>query len=165
MPYQWSPPAGSAPATQLSLWPHRSLPRRGFVIFIVITCAMLCLPLMLLLGTSALWGVLPFPALAVAGVWLALQRTYLSGRLREELHIDADTVQLTRVNPRGDIQAWECNSHWARACLHPVRGPVPNYITLRGEGREVELGAFLSEDERKTLYGEVQSALSAVRRP
>ena len=83
MPYQWSPPAGSAPATQLSLWPHRSLPRRGFAVFIAITCAMLCVPLLPLLGTTALWGLLPFLALAVTGVWIALQRSYHSGRLRE----------------------------------------------------------------------------------
>jgi uncharacterized membrane protein len=29
---------------------------------------------------------------------------------------------------------------------------VPNYVTLSGNGREVEIGAFLSEDERKALY-------------
>ena len=112
---------------------------------------------------GALWGLLPFLVLAVAGVWFALQRSYHSGQLREELQIDRDHVHLTRVNPRGDTQTWDCNSHWARAYLHPTEGPVPNYITLRGKGREVELGAFLSEEERKTLYGEVQSALSAAR--
>ena len=124
---------------------------------------MLCVPLLPLLGTGALWGLLPFLLLAVAGVWFAISRSYRSAQMHEALSIDPDTVHLTRVNPRGDTQGWDCNSHWARAVLHPSGGPVPYYITLRGSDREVELGAFLSEDERKVLFGEVQTALQAAR--
>jgi uncharacterized membrane protein len=35
-------------------------------------------------------------------------------------------------------------------------GPVPHYVTLQGAGREVEIGAFLSEDERCALYDELR---------
>ena len=37
---------------------------------------------------------------------------------------------------------------------------MPFYVTLNGNGREVEIGAFLSEDERKSLYEELRSELS-----
>jgi len=47
--------------------------------------------------------------------------------------------------------------------LHPTAGPVPNYLTLQGGPREVELGAFLSEDERVALKAEVQVALTRLR--
>jgi uncharacterized membrane protein len=40
---------------------------------------------------------------------------------------------------------------------------VPNYLTLKGEAREVELGAFLSEEERVTLSEELQQKLAALR--
>jgi len=43
--------------------------------------------------------------------------------------------------------------------MHEGGGPVAHYITLKGGGREVEIGAFLSEDERKTLHGELADAL------
>jgi len=36
---------------------------------------------------------------------------------------------------------------------------VPYYITLRGKGREVEIGKFLSEDERKALFDELNRSL------
>jgi uncharacterized membrane protein len=36
---------------------------------------------------------------------------------------------------------------------------VPNYLTLKGEGREVELGAFLSEAERIALREDLQDRL------
>ena len=46
--------------------------------------------------------------------------------------------------------------------LHASGGPVPNYITLRGGDREVELGAFLSEDERIALFGVVSEMLRKI---
>jgi uncharacterized membrane protein len=36
---------------------------------------------------------------------------------------------------------------------------VPQYLTLRGAGREVELGAFLTEAERVSLESELRRAL------
>jgi uncharacterized membrane protein len=42
---------------------------------------------------------------------------------------------------------------------------VPNYVTLSGAGREVEIGAFLSEDERKALYGELSDRVAKLAQP
>jgi len=167
MPYEWtaSPePAGAS--RHLRLWPHRSLPRRGFAIFILITCAMLSLPLYPLLGTVTLWGLLPFLILAVGGVWYALEKSYSDAAMGEELTIDPEQVHLRRVNPRGRAaQEWDCQSYWAQVHMHPTGGPVPYYVTLRGHGREVEIGSFLSEDERKALYGEIVDALKSAATP
>lgn len=127
------------------------------------TCLLISLPLFAVLGTPVLWGILPFLAGAVVLMWWALERSYAAGRLHEALVIDAQEVLLTRTNPRGEVQEWDCNAYWAQAQIYPSGGPVPYYITLRGAGREVELGAFLSEDERKALYCEVRSALNVAR--
>jgi uncharacterized membrane protein len=43
--------------------------------------------------------------------------------------------------------------------MHKHGGPVPNYVTLTGDGREVEIGAFLSEEERIALYGDLTQKL------
>jgi uncharacterized membrane protein len=43
--------------------------------------------------------------------------------------------------------------------MHEAGGPVEHYLTLKGAGREVEIGAFLSEDERKALHGELADAI------
>ena len=67
--------------------------------------------------------------------------------------------------PGGRVQEWDCQSYWAKAQMHPTGGPVAHYITLKGKGREVEIGAFLSEDERKALYAELVDALSMAARP
>ena len=159
MPYEWRHGTERA---ELVLWPHRSLPRRGFVIFIATTCVMFALPLLGVLGTSVLWGLLPFLLLAVAGVWYGLEHSYRTGRLREDLRISADQTHLTR-SERGRVKDWACNTHWVRLGLHR-NGPVPHYITLGGNGREVEIGAFLSEEERRRLHGELAARLEAAKR-
>ena len=148
---------------QLELWPHRSLPRRGFAAFVLGTFLLFTVPLFTLLGTLALWGLLPFILAAFIGIWWGLERSYRSGRLHEVLTLDPEMVRLTRVEPDGAERSWQCNRYWAKADLHPTGGPVPHYVTLRGAGREVEIGAFLSEDERRALYAELCTALTPPR--
>ncbi|KNG93134.1 DUF2244 domain-containing protein [Pseudaestuariivita atlantica] len=150
MPYRWSDTADPTPT--LTLWPHRSLPRAGFAAVVLGCFTAITLPLYGLLGTVLLWGLLPFLLMAVGALWWGLEASYRSGEIEERLVFTDPDLHLTRRNPKGDTQEWQCNAYWARATLHPKGGPVPNYVTLSGNGREVEIGAFLSEDERKALY-------------
>ena len=143
------------PRRRLVLWPHRSLPPRGFAIFIMLTYGLFMLPLMALLGTAALWGLLPFLLGALGLTWYFLQRSYRDGTLREELTLWDDRVELVRINPRGPRQSWQANPYWVRVGLLPEGGPVEQYVTLRGGDRTVEIGAFLSPDERKALYNDL----------
>ena len=69
MPYTWTDDH-----SELHLWPHQSLPPEGFVIFMGATSLLITVPLVPLFGTVLLWGLLPFLALAVAGLWFALNR-------------------------------------------------------------------------------------------
>ena len=121
------------------------------------------MPLYPLLGTALLWGLLPFVLLAVAGLWLGLERSYRDGEMNEELTLAPDEIRLVHIDKRGARKEWDCNSYWARVTLYPSGGPVENYLTLKGKGREVEIGAFLSEEERRVLHGELSEALRAAR--
>ncbi|MGX9357336.1 DUF2244 domain-containing protein [Roseobacteraceae bacterium S113] len=124
------------------------------------TVILIMVPLFPLIGSFVLWGILPFMLMAVAGIWWALQRNHEDNKIVEILELSGETLRLTRHNPRSATQSWECNAYWAEAFLHPTGGPVPQYLTLRGNGREVELGAFLSADERQALYGDLRTRLS-----
>lgn len=170
MPYAWTTLAapersGAVPVPEgaraaLRLWPHRSLPPGGFVFFIGATAVLMALPLLAFLGLTAMWWLLAFLLAALAAMWAALSASYRSGEVEEVLLLWPDRVTLTRRDPRRPERSWEANPHWVRAEF--ARGPVPSYLTLRGAGRVVEIGAFLSEDERVALKPEIEQALAGL---
>lgn len=163
MPYEWiTAPASqpeNAPLAQLHLWPFRSLPRRGFVWVMGLGFGLMLLPLLALLGRTALWGLLPFVLGTMGALWFFIERNYKDGEILEELTIHRSQITLTRHGPHGAFHKWRANPHWVTIQMHEKDGPVPNYITLKGEGREVEIGAFLSEVERPQLFEELSQTL------
>lgn len=162
MPYEWLPPSGDD-SQRLHLWPYRSLPRRGMVWFIGGTAALIALPLLVLIGSPVMWMLLPFLIAAIAGIWWALNRSYKDAEILEDLTLTATSISLTRHGPRGKRQEWQANPHWVRVTLHKTKGPVPDYLTLTGNGREVELGAFLPPEDRVALEVDLRKRLAALR--
>ncbi|MBI1493256.1 DUF2244 domain-containing protein [Rhodobacteraceae bacterium MYP1-1] len=179
MPYEWSDMNTGAPVETgapfyahvdagrplvLTAWPYRSLKKKDFVRFMAATSALLFLPLLALLGQGPLWVMLPFLLGAIALIWFFINRSYRDGTLTEVLELTADTVHLTRREPKGAIREWQANPYWITVTLHRNKGPVPHYLTLRGDGaREVELGAFLTPEERVRLSEELQFILGRVK--
>lgn len=164
MPYEWhetAPDKSGAVSYELHARPHRSLPARGFVWFIAVTACLLALPLLAALGTTVLWGLLPFVALVVWAIWYALQRSYRSGETRERLTLDRQTLTLARHDPGRPDRIWRTNSYWVRAALRS--GPVEDYLTLTDGQREIELGVFLTPEERRALCDDLQRRLTRLR--
>lgn len=162
MPYSWSDADG---ARHLNLRPHRALGRHGFVVFIALTALFLAVPLLALTGQPALWFVLAFALPSVAAIWIALRRNDRALQLTEELVLTPAEVRLTRRTPGAPERTWTANPYWVRVTLYPTEGPVPDYLTLHGNDREVELGAFLTPDERRALAGELRTRLAGLRGP
>lgn len=152
-------PDRGVPRLRFTLTPHKSLTPSGFVWFIGITAAMISLPLISVLGQTVFWGLLPFEVLAVAIVWLCLKRSWRDMNLYEEVAIWDDLVRIERHDPRRQMRDWEENPYRVRLCLHDAGGPVPKYLTLVGEDREVELGAFLTPCERVELKSRLEQEL------
>ncbi|MBY4895271.1 DUF2244 domain-containing protein [Rhodobacteraceae bacterium N5(2021)] len=155
MPIQTAPapsdtPRGT-PRLSLRLTPYKSLTPEGFVWFIAVTAALISLPLFSILGTSVFWALLPFLIAAIWGIWAALRRSWRDMDLFEDVMIWDDLIRVERHERKRDTKDWEANPYWVRMVLHAKGGPVPNYLTLQGGPREVELGAFLTPLERVEL--------------
>lgn len=155
MPYRWSETPSE---TRLTLWPHQSMTRKGFVWFISSTAIMLTLPLFAVLGTGVAWVLMAFFLLALAAVWHAIQANQRARTTEEQLVLSDTHVDLCHTPAKGEPLNWEANRHWVTVNLRND-GPVEKYLTLRGNGREVELGAFLTSDERETLYRDLQNRI------
>jgi uncharacterized membrane protein len=155
--------ARAAPRLRLRLTPYKSLTPEGFVWFIGLTAALISVPLLSILGTSVFWALLPFIVAAVWAIWAALKRSWRDHELFEVVTLWDDLIRIERHEPRRrEPLGWEANPYWVRVALHAKGGPVPNYLTLSGGGREVELGAFLTPVERIELKDRLEKVLRGV---
>ncbi len=161
MPHRWTDP--DPETRRLILWPHRALTAEGFVWSIGGLAALIALPMVAVLGSPVMWGLLPFAVAAVAGLWWALRRSSRDGRLTEELTLTRGRAELVRREPSGRTLTWSADPHWVRVGMHETGGPVEHYLTLTGGGREVEIGAFLGPEERLALRAELIAALARLR--
>ena len=127
------------------------------------TSILLALPLITQIGHPGLWVLLPCLLAALAGLWAALARNARDRAITEDVTLSAEDITLIRHGPHGRRQDWQANPHWLRLTLHESGGPVPQYLTLSGGGRVVELGAFLTAAERVALKGEIERLLITLR--
>lgn len=162
MPYEWVDDTSAA--AELHAWPYRSLPRRGFVGFILASVGIAAIPLSAIVGTVVLWCVLPFFVLTFWALWHAIDRSYRDGEILETLRLWPERMTLSHET-RKCRRDWEANPHWVRPELHRGEQPVENYLTLRGGPRDVELGAFLTPDERKAIYEELNLKMAELCAP
>lgn len=158
-PFQRSDP----PVWRVRLWPHRSLSPQGFRWIMGLTAAGLCLPLIALAPTGASLALAPYAAGAFGLLWLFLKLSYFSGRLTEELLLWPDAIAVERREPMGAIKRWAANPYWVDIDTTDTR-EIQNYLTLRGGGRRIELGAFLTPEERAELAAELRSQISRLTR-
>lgn len=146
-----------------TLRPHRSMSATAGGWCLGLAAAGLTLPLLPLLGTTAGWGMLPFLVAALLGLDWAFRRSHADARLSEELRLWPDLITVVRREARGGrIRHWHANPFWVEVRLHHD-ATLEKYLTLRGNGREIELGAFLSPDEREVIHHDLTMALAAVR--
>ncbi|SLN34992.1 hypothetical protein AQS8620_01179 [Aquimixticola soesokkakensis] len=165
MPYRWTPdhshtPTQGAPL-RLDLWPHRSLSPRGFSWVIGVAFGLALVPLVPFIGTSAFWVILPLMMASIAALWIAI-RASDRDHLREVMTITPQQITLIHTDANRREHRWNATPYWVRITLHRGNKPVEAYLTLKGEGRTVELGAFLSPDERRALRDDLAYVLGRI---
>ena len=159
MPYVINNEIEAGKVTTIELWPYNSLKPKGFAFFLGATFALIALPLFNVLGTKVFWGLFPFLFLTLMGIWFALRKSLRDRQILEQLTLYKDELVLIRQDPNGEQKEWVCSPYWSKLRMYDKEGPVANYITLSGNGREVELGSFLGGDERKELFHELNRLL------
>ncbi len=152
------------PVLSLTLWPNRSLTPQGSAGFLSLFAVCLFIPLLPLLGTAAAWALLPFLAGMLLAVYAAIRRSFADGRLVEELRLWPDLITVERREPRGAVRRWHADPNWVRLRLLE-NARIEKYLTLEGNGREIELGAFLSPEEREQVHADLRAAFARLGAP
>lgn len=152
-----------APVWRVTLWPHRSLSQGGFRQLMWFAAAAMATPVVAFAGTPVAWALAPYAGLALFALWLFFRLNYRNARLTEEVRLWPDAIAVERREPAGRVRRWAANPYWVDVSLEDTR-EIRRYLTLRGAGRRIELGAFLTPEERVTLASELQARIAGLRR-
>jgi uncharacterized membrane protein len=139
--------------------PNRSLTRRQLqLVFLVI--AVVCLSIASMFAVLGMWPVLPFAGAEVIAVGIGFYLSAVGGRETEVVSVNSDEVAVEKGRNRL-TERWVLQRAWAQIRLLPPRIRwYPTRLVIRPHGREVELGGFLNEDERRQLAGELRDAIA-----
>ena len=157
----------SQPLERLTIWPHRSLSRKGFVVLITILAGLLST-----IGAgfflAGAWPVIGFLGLELLVVWGAFNLNYRAAKVRETIETSTETLKIAHTDQRGNSAITEFPVGWLRVHLSPsvtpnVSARYRQRVILSSHGRQAEIGAFLHPAEKAKLRSEVDGMVSRSR--
>lgn len=157
-----SPETQDGRLTQFVLHPHRSLSSRGFLILMSVLCAVSFVAGIVFCFIGA-WPVTGFFGLDVALIYWAFKANYRAGRAYELVDLTPEVLTLTRVSSTGEREKVEINPYWARVNLATDHADGRTCLRIVVQGRELVLGQFLNDDERRDLADALRDALLRTR--
>ncbi len=154
------PPA--SPSQPLVFWirPNRSLSRRGMLTLwgVLAGSSMLVALVSGVVGNAyaALFALAESGALA-----LALGAVWKAGARAERIRYAEDALEI-HAFPSGEQRA-RFQPYWVRLGWRPGNGH--RRLVLGSHGREIEIGAFLGDEEREQLHQRLEHLLARVHQP
>jgi uncharacterized membrane protein len=151
----------AAPLQELTLTPHRSLPRSGFVALMAVLLAFNLVAGIVFLVVGA-WPVIVFLGLDVLLVWLAFRLSYARARQAETLALYPDRLAIWRRDAWGREQRIDLQPYWLRVRVVRQNGAVARLL-LTSHGERHVIGQFLAPEERERLAHHLDAMLRALR--
>lgn len=143
------------------LHPHRSLSPVGFYILMA-AIATISFTAGIAFWLAGAWPVLGFFGLDVVLIYIAFRLNYRSGRQLEHILLSDSALTVSRRDPAGRIEHWRFEPYWVRVDLADS-APGTQRLSLASHGHAVQIGAFLTTEERAELAGCLKDALRRQR--
>ena len=138
--------------------PNQSLSWRSAV-KIYAAISLCCLGIGVYYALHGYWPVLPFAGLEVVVLGIAFYLCFARSQIREVVSVNADVVTVDKGRRRPQ-EHWECPRAWARISLQRSRITwYPSRLVIAFQGRQVEIGQFLAEQERRELADELEQTI------
>ena len=145
---------------RMRMFPNRSLDSKGTrVVFGIIAFGFL-LPIIPFIGSPIGTTLTIFSGMTFYLFLTLLQKNFEQGNTFEEIMISKDKIIVVHQEKNKEKKTWEGNPYWTRVNVDTHNPKLKNYLTLAGSGKYIELGAFLSPDERIELGDKIQNALA-----
>lgn len=135
------------------LYPHRSLGRRGYLILGSGTALIMGAYAVTFLFLGA-WPIFGFIGAEWLLFWYLFSRHFRGDRRAERLRLFADRLIVERIDAKGQLRVFSLQPYWLQVILARATD-IDNALYLRSHGKEIEIGSFLSESERRDLAGEL----------
>jgi uncharacterized membrane protein len=135
---------------RIDLAPNCSLTPAGAKLFFGGTC-LFSLAFCMIFVVLGFWPVLPFWALEMLALGLALKASMQRRAYTQTVTITDSQIRLVTRSRRGEAKQ-EFARHWAKVRLRSPRTRLyPSRLTIESRGRAYEVGSFLTEEERCLL--------------
>lgn len=144
----------------VTLTPHRSLSREGFVALMSLFAGINIVGGMLFFVVGA-WPIAGFMGLDVLLLWWALRVNFEDAQRAERIEILDDLVTLQRMSAQGARETLEFNRRWLKVDLEfDEAREIVGRLLLSYRGALTEVGSFLGADERTSLSKALRQALA-----
>jgi uncharacterized membrane protein len=151
------------PIFQAFLTPHRSLGRKGFTVFAIITSALIIAHIAIFLVANA-WPVAVFLGLDLILIFGAFWLNYRSGRIREEISISRIDLRVSKFNASGKRHDQHFNPAWVKFDISRHEESGITDMKVRAQSDEATIGKFLNPDDRESFASAFQGALATAKR-
>ena len=142
--------------------PHRSLTRTGMRTVVAVLIA-LSAAIALRFWIYGAWPVALFSCVEVPLLILLLTINQRRARASELIMLDAMELKVIRTDASGKRQEESMPAAWLRVDLDSTKGM--SRVMLTSHGRGCEVGGFLHEPERLSLFEALNNALYRARHP
>lgn len=113
-------------------------------------------------AAAGLWMILPFAGIEVAVVVSVMYHVARQCYRQEVIHLKGDRVIVERGR-RAPKQVWESEVFWTRLIVsNSLHTWHPDKLILRSRDRELEIGGFLNEQDKKKLVAEMRTVLAVI---
>lgn len=157
-------PADHRPDTpyfRATLTPHRSATARQQTMVVLLLMAV-ATPTAVVFVIAGAWPVSGFLGLEVVLLYAAFRINRWRGLAREVIEVSRARFRLHRTDPWGREREWQWTPAWIQVLIadNPAR---KKGLAVRSHGETVEIGGFLTADEREDLADQLKGALAAAR--
>ncbi len=148
--------AEEPPVFQAVLYPNRPLGDTGFAVLMgaIIVVSVLVGGAFALAGA---WPVSGFLGLDVLLVYLAFRWSFRDSSRADFIRVDEFGLNVRRILPNGKSKEWCFETAWVQVISEKRR------LLLRSHGKELAIGAFLTQQERASLADALNGAIRARR--
>lgn len=135
----------------ITLQPHRSLTRQGFIAVMAIVVGVNLVAGVLFLALGA-WPILGFLGLDVLIVWWAFRRNFADSDESERIVATGDVLTLQRLSQSGEMRELHFNRRWVKVELEfDAARELVGRLFLLSHGARHEIATFLGAEERQSL--------------